>query len=81
MTIYCRYIKWKLCENHGFEGASQWYKHELDEVVANEGYEILWNYAIQCYTRTEARRQDIVIIDKTKKEVKIVDVPMPRMHE
>ena len=78
MTIYCWHIKWKLCEKHGFEGTSLWYEHEIDEVVENEGYEILWNYAIQSYTKTEARWQDIVIIDKIKKEVKIVDVTMPR---
>ena len=55
MTIYCWHIKWKLCEKHGFEGTSLWYEHEIDEVVENEGYEILWNYAIQSYTKTEAR--------------------------
>ena len=73
----CRYINWRLCEKTWLEGAPQWYEHEPDGVSENEGYKILWNYEIQCYTKIEARRPDVVIIDKTKKEVKIVDVTIP----
>ena len=43
----------------------------------NKGYEILWDFTIQCDTKIEARRPDIVAIDKTKKEVKIADVTIP----
>ena len=39
---------------------------------------ILWDFIIQCDTKIEARRPDIVVIDKTKKEVKMVDVTIPR---
>ena len=73
----CRYSHWKLCEKHGFQGAKQWYEHETDGVIVNKGYEILWDFTIQCDTKTEARRADIVAIDKTKKEVKTVDVTIP----
>ena len=38
---------------------------------------ILWDFIIQCDTKIEARRPDIVVIDKTKKEVKMVDVTIP----
>ena len=64
----CRYIHWRLCKKHGFEDAPQWYEHEPDG--ANE---------IQCNTKIEVRRPDIAVIDKTKKEVKIVDVPYLEM--
>ena len=40
-------------------------------------YKILWDFTISCDTKDEARRPDIVVIDKTKKEVKIVDVTIP----
>ena len=40
-------------------------------------YKILWDFTISCDTKDEARRPDIVVIDKTKKEVKIEDVTMP----
>ena len=73
----CRYIHWKLCEKHDFQRAQQWYEHEPDGVIENKGYKILWDFTIQCDTKIEARRPDIVLIDKSKKEVKIVDVNIP----
>ena len=51
-----------------------WYEHEPDGIIEDKVYKILWDFATQCDIKTEARRPDIVIIDKTKKEVKIVDV-------
>ena len=73
----CRYIHWRLCEKNGFEGAQQWYEHEPDRVLGNERYNILWNLTIQCDIKTEARRPNIAIIDKTKKEDNTTDVTIP----
>ena len=69
-----RYIRWKICEKYGFQGAQQWYEHDPDGVIENKEYKILWYFTIQCDTKTEVRQPDIVVIDKTKTEVKIVDV-------
>ena len=72
----CRYIHSRLWTKHGFEGGPQWHEHEPDGVIENEVYKILWSFKIQCDTKIETRRPDIVIIDKTK-EAKIVDVTIP----
>ena len=72
-----RYIRWKICEKYGFQGAQQWYEHDPDGVFDNKEYKILWYFTIQCDTKIEARRPDIAVIDKTKIEVKIVDVTIP----
>ena len=73
----CRYVHWRLCKKHGLQGAPQWYKHEPGGVIENKGYKIVWDFTIQCDSKIEARRPNIVVIDKTKKEVKIVDVTIP----
>ena len=39
---------------------------------------ILWDFTIQCDTKIGARQPHIVVIDTTKKEVKMVDVTIPR---
>ena len=49
----------------------------LHPVIENEVYKIPCDFTIQCDIKIEARRPDIVIIDKTEKEVKIVDVTIP----
>ena len=69
----CRYIHWKLSEKQDFQRAQQWYEHEPDGVIENKEYKILWEFTIQCDTKIE----DIVLIDKTKKEVKIVKSTIP----
>ena len=76
----CRYIHWKLCEKYDFQRAQQWHEYEPDGVIENKGFKILWDFTIQCDTKIEARRPDIVHINKTKKEIKIVDVTIPE-HE
>ena len=55
-----------------FEREPQRYKYETDGSIENKEYNILWDFTIQCDTKTEARRPHIVANDKTKKEVKIV---------
>ena len=62
------------CEKHDFQRAQQWYQHQPDGVIENKGYKILRDFTIQCDTKIEARLPDIVLINKTMKEVKIVSV-------
>ena len=62
----------------------QWYEHEPDRVIENKVHKILWDFTIQWNIKIGARLSDIVVIDKTKKEDKIVDVAIPgdvRMNE
>ena len=73
-----RYIHWKLYKKYGFEGPQQSYEHEPDGVIENKEQKILWYFKIQCDTKNEARRPDIAVIDKTKMEVMIIDVTIPR---
>ena len=46
-------------------------------VVENGKFKILWGFTIQCDHMIEARRPDIVIVDKIKKETMIIDVVIP----
>ena len=48
----------------GFNRAKIWYEHELESLVENENFKILWNFTIQCDHMIEARRSDIVVIDE-----------------
>ena len=73
----CSYILWRPCEKHGVQGAQQRYKHAPDGIIKNKRYKIQWDFTIECDTNIEARRPNIVVIDKTTKEVKIVDVSIP----
>ena len=62
----------------GFERASKWYEQKPEGVLENENCKLLWDFTIQCDRMVEARRPDIVFVDKKKKrEIKILDVAVP----
>ena len=46
-------------------------------MLENDKCKILWHFAIQTETEIEHRRPDIVVIDKEKREGKIIDIAVP----
>ena len=71
-----RYVHWQLCQEAGIESSDKWYKHKPESVMENNDYKIYWDFMIQCDRLIEVRKSDIVLIEKIKKEVKIIDVAM-----
>ena len=66
-----RYVPWQFCEKLGLNRTRLWYEHEPESVVENE------NFTIECDHLIEARRPDIAVVDKVKKETMITDVATP----
>ena len=48
----------------------EWYEQNSEAVIENGNFKLLWDFTIQCDRVIEARRTDIVLIDKRSKEVK-----------
>ena len=69
-----RYIHWQLCGKCGLKRANSWCEQKLKGVVESENFKILLNFTVQCDRKIEARRPDIVFIDKKEREVVIIDV-------
>ena len=42
-----------------------------------EWWKILWDFTIQCDRKIEARKPDIVFVEKKEREVVIIDVAIP----
>ena len=55
----------------------KWYEHEPVSVLENEDYKILWDFSIQTDHLIEARRPDLVLIDKKERICKIIDFAFP----
>ena len=60
-----RKIHWEVCRKTGFDVIEKWYKHEPEEMVENDSWKILWDVTLQTDYVHEARRPDMVIIDKS----------------
>ena len=70
-------IHWELCGMYGFKREKKWYEHEPQSVLENEEAKILWDFTIQCNHLIQSRRPDIVVVEKEKKECKIIDIAVP----
>ena len=55
----------------------RWYEHQPDTVTENDRYKLLWDFGVQTDHVIQARRPDVIVIDKEKKECKIIDFAMP----
>ena len=50
-----------------FEARDKWYEHEPESVSENQDHEILWDFSIQTDHVIEARRSDLLIVDKKER--------------
>ena len=72
-----RKILWEVCWKNGFYVNEKWYKLEPEKVVENDSWKILQHVTIQADHAIDTRRSDMVIIEKTKNECKIIDFACP----
>ena len=61
----------------GLPHTKSWYEHRTDKVVENEDVKVLWDFDIQVDKFIEARRPDIILVRKKKKECIIIDIAVP----
>ena len=67
----------KLTRKYNFEAGDKWYEHEPESVLENEDYKILRDFSIQTDHVIEARRPDLVVVDKKERSCKIIDFAVP----
>ena len=70
-------VHWKLCEKHNLERTKSWYEHCSKGVVENVDVKVIWDINIQCDNITEARRPDLILMDKKGKSCIIIDIAVP----
>ena len=66
-------VHWKLARKCKFEAGDKCYEHGPENVSENEDYKILWDFSIQTDHVIEARRPDLVVVDKQERSCKIID--------
>ena len=63
-------VHWKLTRKCNSE-------HEPKSVLENKDYKILWDFRIQTDHVIEARRSDLIVVDKKERSCKIIDFAVP----
>ena len=70
-------VHWKLARKFNFEAGDKSYEDEPESVLENEDYKILWDFSIQTDHVIEARRPDLVVVDRKERSCKIIDFAVP----
>jgi len=70
-------VHWTLCEKYNLERTERWYEHCPNGVVENDDIKLIWDINIQCDNIIEARRPDLILVDKKGKSCVIVDIAVP----
>ena len=65
------------CKKNGLEHMENWYENVLQWAVENEEVQVLWDINIQCDNVIEARRTDIILIDKKERNGIIINIAVP----
>ena len=61
-------IDWEMCKKFKFDHTNKWYMHNPAPVLENDTHKLLWDFKIQTDHLIRARRPDLIIINKKKKE-------------
>ena len=72
-----RAIHWDLSGKCGCHRNDKWYNYVPESVLENDNYKLLWDFSIRTAHNIEARRPDIVLVDKSKKSCHVIDVAIP----
>ena len=67
-------VHWDICKKNGLEHSEKWYEHAPEGAVENEEIKVLWDINIQCDNLIEARRPDLIVIDKKERKGIIIDI-------
>ena len=60
------------------EHTEKWYEHVPEGIEENEEIKVLWDdINVQCNNVIEARRPDIIVIDKKERKGIIIDIAVP----
>ena len=70
-------VHWKLCKKHKFERKEKWYERCPEGVVEDDDVKLIWNANVQCDNVVEARRCDLILVEKKAKSCVIIDCTIP----
>ena len=72
-------IQWEMCKKFKFDHTNKWYMRNPAPVIENATHKILWVFNIQTDRLIPARRPDLIIINKKKRELAKLSTLLSRL--
>ena len=70
-------IHWCMCKKHHIQCEEKWYQHIAEKVTETDDVKLLWDFPVQNDHMIEARRPDIILVEKKKRNCVIIDISVP----
>ena len=69
-----RIVQWNLRVKYNLKKSEKWYEHAPEVVTENGEVNILWDVMIQCDREVNARKPEIVVVNKNGRSCAITDI-------
>ena len=70
-------LHWHICKEYNVPCSDRWYDHVPEKVIENDRVKILWDYDVRTDHRIQARKPDLIVINKENQKVQLIDVAIP----
>uniref|UniRef100_H2ZXX1 Reverse transcriptase domain-containing protein n=1 Tax=Latimeria chalumnae TaxID=7897 RepID=H2ZXX1_LATCH len=70
-------LHWDLISVASTNCPEDWWENKPEPITENERVRILWDFTLRLDRLVEARKPDIVFMDKTNRKAKIIDIACP----
>ena len=70
-------LHWQICKEYNMPYSERWYEHIPEKVVENDRAKILWDYDVRTDHRIQARKPDLIVVNKETQKVQLIDVAIP----
>ena len=70
-------VHWDICKKNWLEHSEKWYEHAPEGAVENEEIKVLWDINIQCDHLIDARRPNLIVMDKKEQKGIIINIAVP----
>uniref|UniRef100_H3B3M7 Reverse transcriptase zinc-binding domain-containing protein n=1 Tax=Latimeria chalumnae TaxID=7897 RepID=H3B3M7_LATCH len=79
--VYCERYNQDFCDQYQLPRGQRWWEHKPESVTENESVKILWDFTLQLDRLVEARKPDILLIQKASgsnpQKITIIDIACP----
>ena len=72
-----RRVLWEVCKIYGIEVRDKWYEQDAVPVAENDRCKTLWDFNIQTDHVIQARRPDMIVINKKRNMALVIDFAIP----
>ena len=70
-------LHWQICKEYNMPYSERWYEQISEKVVENDRAKLLWDYDVRTCHRIQARKPDLIVVNKETQKVQLIDVAIP----